>query len=309
MRTLLLSLLSLSLLACKMEPETLRIGANRWPGNSPLYLADELQWLEPAGLRLVEYPSDSGVLRAFRNGLLDAALLTLDETLQLQSSGLDLEILLVSDLSAGADALYARPPILRPADLRGRRVGVESGALGAFFLSRILDKAGLSIDQLTIVELPVHAQPAALEQGRVDAVVGFVSQGVALEALGARRIFDSSELPGEIIDVLVVDRRRVGSARRRRLATLWHEALQLWQGAPPCVGEGLQERLGLTATAMRDTLGGLVPGDAELNRRMLEQGLLQRSAERLNSYMVERRLLPRPARPRELLATCRDQGC
>ncbi|MEE4465470.1 nitrate ABC transporter substrate-binding protein, partial [Azotobacter chroococcum] len=103
MRILLLALIPLALLACKMEPDPIRIGGNRWPGHAPLYLADELQWLEPAGLRLVEYPNASGVLRGFRNGLLDAALLTLDETLTLQSSGLDLEILLVTDLSAGAD--------------------------------------------------------------------------------------------------------------------------------------------------------------------------------------------------------------
>ncbi|AJE22737.1 ABC transporter substrate-binding protein [Azotobacter chroococcum] len=309
MRILLLALIPLALLACKMEPDPIRIGGSRWPGHAPLYLADELQWLEPAGLRLVEYPNASGVLRGFRNGLLDAALLTLDEALTLQSSGLDLEILLVTDLSAGADVLYARPPILAPADLRGRRVGVESSALGAFFLSRILDRTGLRPDELSVVSLPIHEQAAALGAGRVDALVSFASQGPTLEALGARRIFDSRELPGEIIDVLVVDRRRVAAGQRRRLKSLWYEALHLWQASPDCAGPALAQRLGLGAQTLQDSLAGLLAGDPALNRQMLADGRLLRSIERLNRYMVEHRLLSRPARPRELLASCGAYGC
>lgn len=309
MRILLLALIPLTLLACKMEPDTLRIGSNRWPGHAPLYLADELQWLEPAGLRLVEYPNTSGVLRAFRNGLLDGALLTLDETLTLQSSGLDLEILLVADLPAGADTLYARPPILRPTDLRGRRVGVESGALGAFFLSRILDRVGLQADALTVVELPVHEQVAALGENRIDALVSFASLEPALAALGARRIFDSRELPGEIVDVLVVDRRRIDAGQRKRLKSLWYEALHIWQQSPECASTQLPQRLGLGAQGLQDSLAGLVLVDADLNRQMLKDGRLLDSIERLNHYMVENRLLPHPSRPRELLASCRGYRC
>src|SRR3546814_18267044 len=49
----------------------------------------------------------------------------------------------------------------------------------------------------------------AYAAGRVEAVITFASEGPALEASGARRIFDSRQLPGEIVDVLVVDRQRV----------------------------------------------------------------------------------------------------
>ncbi|SEJ43041.1 hypothetical protein SAMN04244572_03930 [Azotobacter beijerinckii] len=61
MRILLLALIALGLLACKMEPDTVRIGGNRWPGYAPLYLADALHWMEPAGVRVVECPHAGGV--------------------------------------------------------------------------------------------------------------------------------------------------------------------------------------------------------------------------------------------------------
>ena len=46
----------------------------------------------------------------------------------------------------------------QPQDLAGQRIGVENTALGAYFLSRVLDQAGLRIDDLQVVSLPVHEQ-------------------------------------------------------------------------------------------------------------------------------------------------------
>ena len=104
--------LILGLLAGCSEPvDTVRIGANRWLGYAPLYLADDLGWMQQSHLRLVEYPHTTGVMRGYRNGLLDAALLTLDEALILQSGGQPVQILLVADVSAGADVLFAKSSI------------------------------------------------------------------------------------------------------------------------------------------------------------------------------------------------------
>lgn len=155
-----LLLLFVALLGCQPESDSIRIGSNRWLGYAPIYLADDLGWTAPSGIRLVEYPNTTGVLRGFRNGMLDAAMLTLDETLLLQDSAaeLDLEIILVTNVSAGADALFARAPLTNLKDLAGQRIGVENTALGAYFLSRVLDQAGLRIDDLQVVSLPVHEQ-------------------------------------------------------------------------------------------------------------------------------------------------------
>ncbi len=202
-----LLLLFVALLGCQPESDSIRIGSNRWLGYAPIYLADDLGWTAPSGIRLVEYPNTTGVLRGFRNGMLDAAMLTLDETLLLQDSAaeLDLEIILVTNVSAGADALFARAPLTNLKDLAGQRIGVENTALGAYFLSRVLDQAGLRIDDLQVVSLPVHEQTAAFAAGDVDAVITFASEGPALESKGARRIFDSRQLPAARRD-----RRRTG---------------------------------------------------------------------------------------------------
>ena len=62
------------------EPEAaLRIGTNVWIGSEPLYLARELGRLDPTAVQLVEYPSASEVLRAFRNQAIDGMVISLDE--------------------------------------------------------------------------------------------------------------------------------------------------------------------------------------------------------------------------------------
>lgn len=305
-----LLLACLGLLGCQPQADTTRIGSNRWLGYAPLYLADDLGWTAPANLRLVEYPTATGVLRGFRNGLLDAAMLTLDEALILQDSSaeLDLEILLISNVSAGADALYARAPIASLADLAGRRVGVENTALGAFLLSRARDLGNLQLDQLTIVSLPVHEHVVAFREGRIDAVISFASEGPALEALGARRIFDSRELHNEIVDVMVIDRKRVDAARRAQLRALWFESLRAWYDDRELIDQRLQARLGLTPEAMQVTREGLVMGDAALNRLWLEGGQLQRSATRLSHYLSKRGLTS-GTRSAHTLIGCTEPQC
>lgn len=307
----LLLLVSLSLLGCQPQADTTRIGSNRWLGYAPLYLADDLGWTASANLRLVEYPTTTGVLRGFHNGLLDAAMLTLDEALILQDSSdeLDLEILLISNVSAGADALYARAPIASLAELAGRRVGVENTALGAFLLSRVRDLGHLQLDDLTIVSLPVHEHVAAFRDDRIDAVISFASEGPALEALGARRIFDSRDLSNEIVDVMVIDRKRVNTERREQLRALWFKALRAWHDDRENADRRLQARLGLTPEAMQVTQEGLVMGDAALNRYWLEGDQLQRSAARLYAYLSKRGLISGTRSANSLIASCKEPRC
>ena len=114
-----------------------------------------------------------------------------------------------------------------------------------------------------MVSLPVHEQAAAFAAGDVDAVITFAG-GPALKA-GARRIFDSRRLPGEIVDVLVVDRQRVTREQRRRLRALWFDALRTRQDNRGETDPRLHARR-LTPMALQVTLDGLLMGDRAVNR-------------------------------------------
>ena len=100
---------SRSAAACASPTTPLRIGTNVWIGSEPLYLARELGQLDPAAVQLVEYPSASEVLRAFRNQAIDGMVISLDELFGLAVDGLQPRVVLVVDVSHGADVVVGRP--------------------------------------------------------------------------------------------------------------------------------------------------------------------------------------------------------
>jgi NitT/TauT family transport system substrate-binding protein len=96
----------------------------------------------------------------------------------------------------------AESGIREPADLQGKRLGIP-GRYGSswIMLQALLDSAGLTPDDLEIVEYPDFGQGAAVQQGAVDAATGFINnEPVQLELTGADvvvlQVDDVVALPG-----------------------------------------------------------------------------------------------------------------
>src|SRR5437762_13402271 len=197
--------LLLALSGCMREPETaLRIGTNVWIGSEPLYLARELGRLDPGSVQLVEYPSASEVMRAFRNQAIDGMVISLDELFGLAAEGLQPRIVLVVDVSNGADVVVGRSGMRSVRDLKGKSVAVESSALGAFMLSRALALSGMQASDVNVVHMESNEQPEAFEKGLVDGAVTFDPYRAQFLRAGGTTLFDSTQIPGEIVDLVAV---------------------------------------------------------------------------------------------------------
>ena len=80
--------------------------------------------------------------------------------------------------------------ITSAADLAGRKVGIP-GKYGSSWvmLQALLESAGLTPDDVTIVEYPDFGQGVAVQQGAVDAATGFANnEPVQLELTGAKAV-------------------------------------------------------------------------------------------------------------------------
>ncbi|MDO8958606.1 MAG: ABC transporter substrate-binding protein [Rhodocyclaceae bacterium] len=218
--TLMLLLALLALVGCGEPPAPpLRVGTNPWVGYDPLVLARERRLLDPGQVQVVELVSNTETQRTLRNGLLDGAAMTLDEALRLADEGVALKIVAVLDISHGADAVLAGPGITTPAQLKGRRIAVEQTALGALVLDRLLQAGGLRPDEVSLIQAEAGLHEGMLASGRVDAVITFEPMKSRIVALGNRVIFDSRQMPGEIVDVLAV-RADAWSTRRPQVLEL-----------------------------------------------------------------------------------------
>lgn len=197
--------LSVAGLAGCRKSGPLAFGIHPWIGYEPLYLAGDFGWL-PESVVLRSGTSARDSMHGLLSGELGGAALTLDETIRVWSQGTELVVVAVADVSAGADVLVARPYIKKLADLRGQRVAVELDGVSGILLLRILEVAGLARDDIVTVDLPVDQHPEAWSRGDVDASVCYEPTVSVLEQEDGFRLFDSSEMPETIFDVLVVTR-------------------------------------------------------------------------------------------------------
>ncbi|MBP7469128.1 MAG: ABC transporter substrate-binding protein [Thauera sp.] len=195
------------------------VGIHPWPGYEPLLLARAFGWL-PDGVRLREGQTAGDSVAALQAGELDAAALTLDEVLAVRASGIALTIVLVFDSSVGADMVMAQPSIRALADIAGRRVAVERGAVGEIVLQKLLEAAGLDEAAVTVLDIAPDRQLDAWRAGEIDVAIGYEPFSSLLGREGARRLFDSRQFPGLIFDVLAVRRDRLAVHRAQVEALL-----------------------------------------------------------------------------------------
>lgn len=303
----LLVLAAVSFLAgCANRPEPpLRIGTNVWPGYEPLFLARDLGYYDGTPIKLVEYPSASEVLRAFRNGAIEVAALTMDEVMLLADQNQEPRIILITDISNGADVILSSKGIKKMQDLKGKVVGVEVSALGAFVLTRALEQANMSIDDVKILPVEPSKHERAFKTGEVDAVVTFEPVRSKLISSGANIIFESTQIPGEIVDVLAV-RRDVLNNRSTLLRTLingWFSAISYLEKNPSDAGRRMAPREGVDPAQFLNSLKGLHIPDINENLRLLSGGHAQflSGTDTLARVMVEKRLISKEVKAADLL--------
>jgi len=295
-------LLMLSLLAGCSDPfdestesQPMRIGSNVWPGYEPLYLARELGYYEGLPISMVEYPSASEVLRAYRNGAIQAAALTMDEVLILAESGLDPRVVLLLDVSQGGDVILGRGDVQRVADLKGRKVGVENTALGAYVLSRALAMNGMQVSDVTLVPLEVNEHEAAFKAGKIDAVVTFDPVRTRLLDVDAQLLFSSEDIPGEIFDVLVVDGKYLTENREvvASLVQRWFQTLEYQRQNPQRAAEVIARRQQLKPEDYLASMDGLKMVNRAENIEALGGQLppITEVMERLKNSMLQNKLL------------------
>jgi len=288
--------LVVALAGCAREPQTaLRIGTNVWIGSEPLYLARELNYLDAQAVQLVEYPSASEVLRAFRNQAIDGMVISLDELFGLEVDGFQPRVILVVDVSSGADVVVGRQGMRSMRDLKGKSVAVESGALGAFVLSRALALNGMQAGDVNVVHLESNEQPGAFEKGQVDGAVTFDPYRAQFLQAGATTHYDTTRIPGEIVDLLAVRASVIDKRPKaiQELLTGWFGAIDYMKREPKDAAHRMGVRQQTTGEQFLEAQQGLHVPTRDENLKMIGGTApeLVVTGRRLMALMLEAKLL------------------
>ena len=186
--------------------EKVTLGMSGWTGFQPLKLAELAGVFKKNGvdieIRFIPPVQRSAALAA---GALNAAATTVDQHIVWTSAGIDTVQVALIDKSNGGDGVAVRNNINSIKELKGKSVNVDGpGTVQHFMLSYILEKNGLSIQD--VIRVTLGAQPAAqaFVTGQSDAAVTYEPYLSTVRARpDAGKILVTSKDYPVVIDVLV----------------------------------------------------------------------------------------------------------
>ena len=259
-----LIVLSLFTLSCSKSPlPELRIGINAWPGYEYLTLANQLGYYADQGLavKLIPFQTLADGRRAFEKGHIDIMAGTLMEFYTAREiSSINPVVFLVADFSNGGDMLLAHKNIPDVASLKGKKIGLEAGSVDVLTAADALASANLSFNDVILVPLPQPNNIKALLAGDIDAAQTYPPFATkALANPNIIRLFDTSQTPGNIIDLIfargsILDERKQDLAK---VANAFERAIQYQNNHYEDAIARMAKREGLTAEEFIDAQSGL----------------------------------------------------
>ena len=268
----LLAAVGFGLSACWQENEPpLRVGLVVWPPYEIAYLAKDLGYFDGIGIQLIDYGSPAEFVIAYQAGSLDAVGTVLDYALELQLADPGQKIVLMIDHSVGGDAIIARAPATSLMDLKGKRVGYEASALGGYMLSRALEINNMSPDDLILVPTDIQNQETEFRAQTIDGVVTYEPTVTALKNDGHSVVFDSSQIPFEIIDVLLT-REDLSKDKKQKLHMFmqaWFRAFDYFRENPLDAARRVTKRQGTSTEDFLAAFDGVELIDLQTNLQFL----------------------------------------
>ncbi|MDH5510039.1 MAG: putative urea ABC transporter substrate-binding protein [Nitrospinota bacterium] len=148
--------------------------------------------------------------------------------------GVDTTVLIVGDYSNGNDGALIKDFTKKKmdvADLKGRKVMLVELSVSHYLLARALDKNGMSERDLKVVNTS-DADIGALFSTGAEGTTVVTWNPILMSARnepGAHMVFDSSMIPGEIVDTLLV-RTSMPEGCKKAIVGAWFETMGIMSG-------------------------------------------------------------------------------
>ena len=288
--------LSLAVAGCQQRKQVVTVPISSWPGYEYFYLAHRYGLDKANGVEInpTQYPDPQGIVHAYLRGDLLLAQLTTVEAVDICARIPQRcpTVVLILDESRGGDRIAVVKGISSIAGLKGKRVAVSYSTLGPYVLSRALELNGLELGDVQLADIPLAQMPEALKTGIVQAAVFFppFSDYAARDGV-SEVVFDSSAIPEEVFDVLVVDPNYLRSHgdEIRALVRAWGKAHQEAGRDSAKATAVMAAREQVSVKEFRESEEGLVYFPLSKQASMLKpQGVLSKNLRAVK--MVQERL-------------------
>ena len=207
-----------------------------YAGWMPWPYADEAgiikKWADKYGIKIKVVQVNDYVesLNQFSAGKVDAVTSTTMDALTVPAAGgRDSTVLMIGDYSNGNDGIILKGSD-KLTDIKGRSVNLVENSVSHYLLARGLEQAGLKLPDVKTINTSDADIVAAFSARQTTALVTWNPQlSEVKKQPGAHEVFDSSKIPGEILDTLIVDTATLKANPKlgKALTGAWYETLAL----------------------------------------------------------------------------------
>ncbi|MDE0178672.1 MAG: putative urea ABC transporter substrate-binding protein [Gammaproteobacteria bacterium] len=196
------------------------------------------KWARKYGITIevVQFNDYIESINQYTAGAFDGCTMTNMDALTIPAAGgVDSTALIVGDFSNGNDGIVLKGTGKTLADIRGQNVNLVELSVSHYLLARALASADMTERDLTVVNTSDADIVAAFSTDDVTSVVTW--NPLLAEITGmpdVSPVFDSSMIPGEIIDMLVVSTEAAEDERLgKALVGAWYETLAAMSAEGP----------------------------------------------------------------------------
>jgi NitT/TauT family transport system substrate-binding protein len=246
--TLSLALAAIQSPAVAAEKATFRIAWSIYAGWMPWgYAADSgimKKWADKYGIsvEIVQINDYVESINQYTAGAFDGCVMTNMDALTIPAAGgVDSTALISGDYSDGNDGVVLKGGKSLK-NIKGQNVNLVELSVSHYLLARALDTVGMSERDVRVVNTADADIVSAFVSPDVTATVTWNPQlNEVRKAEGAAMVFDSSKVPGEIIDLMVVNTETLkqSPALGKALVGAWYETLALMKDGGPKGTEAL----------------------------------------------------------------------
>ncbi len=185
-------------------------------------------------------------INQYTAGQFDGCTMTNMDALTIPAAGgVDSTALVIGDFSNGNDGIVLKGEKKTLGDLKGMDINLVELSVSHYLLARGLEKAGLTEKDLKVVNTSDADMVAAFATPNVKAVATWNPLLAEIEATPkVSKVFSSSQIPGEIIDLMVVNTTTLqdNPALGRALTGAWYEIMATMSANTPA-GKAAREHM------------------------------------------------------------------
>ena len=247
-------------------PSTIRIGYQNIP-NGDLVVKNQKLLEKALGDDVTVdwqlFESGGEVNQAFLAGDLDIGLAGSSPVSRGLSTGIAYEVPWIHDVIGSAEALVAREGIDSVADLKGKTIATPIASTAHYSLLAALEDAGLSADDVTIIDAENIQGLAAWTAGDIDAIYTWNPTLAEIKAAGGHVLIDSCPARGAGQGHLRPGRglhrlREEVPRRRPELGRRPGRAVQQLLDSDEAAYESIADELDISAEDVKEQTAGLV---------------------------------------------------